>query len=93
MLAYPALFVATIGISSDRRRARDLLAGSEPIIYVIALTALVWLAVTGPFIDDGTMPLDARAWIWVFPLLDGLLALLVLRRVTPERPAPPACSR
>ncbi len=82
VLAYPALFVATMGISSDRRRARDLLAGSEPIIYVIALTALVWLAVTGPFIDDGTMPLNARAWIWVFPLLDGLLALLVLRRAT-----------
>src|SRR6188508_1963171 len=52
VLAYPALFVATIGITSDRRRARDLLAGSEPIIYVIALTALVWLAVSGPFLDD-----------------------------------------
>ena len=56
MLAYPALFVATIGITSDRRRARDLLAGSEPIIYVIALTALVWMAVTGPYVDDGTLP-------------------------------------
>ena len=82
VLVYPALFVATLGISSDRRRARDLLAGSEPIIYVIALTALVWLAVTGPFVEDGTMPLNARAWIWVFPLMDGLLALLVLRRAT-----------
>ena len=88
VLAYPALFVATIGITSDRRRARDLLAGSEPIIYVIALTALVWLAVTGPYLDDGTLPLNARGWIWVFPLLDGLLALIVLRRTTSQRPAP-----
>ena len=86
VLAYPALFVSTIGITSDRRRARDLLAGSEPIIYVIALTALVYLAVTGPFIDDGTLPLNARSWIWVFPLLDGLLALIVLRRTRRNDP-------
>ena len=86
VLAYPALFVATIGITSDRRRARDLLAGSEPIIYVIALTALVWMAVTGPYVDDGTLPLDARGWIWVFPLLDGLLALIVLRRTSRNDP-------
>jgi diguanylate cyclase (GGDEF)-like protein/PAS domain S-box-containing protein len=86
VLAYPALFVATIGITSDRRRARDLLAGSEPIIYVIALTALVWLAVSGPFLDDGEMPLNARGWIWVFPLLDGLLALIVLRRTSRNDP-------
>jgi diguanylate cyclase (GGDEF)-like protein/PAS domain S-box-containing protein len=86
VLAYPALFVATIGITSDRRRARDLLAGSEPIIYVIALTALVWLAVTGPWVDDGELPLDARGWIWVFPLLDGLLALIVLRRTRRNDP-------
>ncbi len=80
MLAYPALFVATLSITSGRRHARDLLAGSEPLIYVIALTALIWLAVTGPYLDDGTMPLRPQAWIWVFPLLDGLLALLTLRR-------------
>jgi len=86
VLAYPALFVATIGITSDRRRARDLLAGSEPIIYVIALTALVWLAVTGQYVDDGTLPLDPRGWIWVFPLLDGLLALIVLRRTSRNDP-------
>src|SRR5262245_29217346 len=86
VLAYPAMFVAVVGITSDRRRARDLLAGSEPIIYVIALTALMWLAVTGPYVDDGTLPLNARGWIWVFPLFDGLLALLALRRATANNP-------
>jgi diguanylate cyclase (GGDEF)-like protein/PAS domain S-box-containing protein len=81
LLAYPSLFVATISITSDRRHARDLLAGSEPIIYAIAFTALIWLGVTGPYFDDGTMPLEPAAWIWVFPLLDGVLAMFALRRV------------
>ena len=81
LLAYPSLFVATISITSDRRHARDLLAGSEPIIYAIALTAMVWVAVTGPYIRDRELPLSAEAWIWIFPLLDGLLALIALRRV------------
>ena len=89
VLAYPALIVATI-VHQFRPAPGARPAGRiEPIIYVIALTALVWLAVTGPFLEDGTIPLDAKAWIWVFPLLDGLLALLVLRRVTlARRPAP-----
>jgi diguanylate cyclase (GGDEF)-like protein/PAS domain S-box-containing protein len=81
VLAYPALFVGIAGVTSDQRHARDLLAGSEPVIYSIALTALVWLGVTGPYLDDGSMPLTDEAWIWVLPLLDGLLALLVARRV------------
>jgi diguanylate cyclase (GGDEF)-like protein/PAS domain S-box-containing protein len=81
LLAYPSLFVATISITSDRRHARDLLAGSEPIIYAIALSAMVWVAVTGPYIRDRELPLSAEAWIWIFPLLDGLLALVALRRV------------
>ena len=81
VLAYPSLFVGVIGVTSDRRHARDLLAGSEPVIYSIALTALVWLGVTGPYLDDGSMPLADRAWIWIVPLLDLLLALLVVRRV------------
>jgi diguanylate cyclase (GGDEF)-like protein/PAS domain S-box-containing protein len=81
VLAYPALFVGVAGVTSDQRHARDLLAGSEPVIYSIALTALVWLGVTGPYFDDGAMPLTDEAWIWVLPLLDGLLALLVARRV------------
>ena len=34
ILAYPSLFVATIGITSGRRHARDLLAGSEPTLPV-----------------------------------------------------------
>ena len=81
ILAYPAFFAGIASITSDRRNARDLLAGSEPIIYVIALTALVWLAVTGPYFEDGDLPLNPQAWIWVFSLLDGLLALMALRRV------------
>jgi diguanylate cyclase (GGDEF)-like protein/PAS domain S-box-containing protein len=80
LLAYPSLFVGITSVSSDRRHARDLLAGAEPIIYAIALTALVWLSVTGPYLDDETMPLQPEAWIWVFPLLDGVLALIALRR-------------
>ncbi len=81
VLAYPSLFVAAIGIASGRRNARDLLAGSEPIIYSVAVTALVWLAVTGPYFEDGSMPLTREAWIWILPLLDGVLALVVLRGV------------
>ena len=80
-LAYPSLFVGIAGITSDRRHARDLLAGSEPVIYSIALTALVWLGITGPYLDDGSLPLTDRAWIWIPPLLDAVLALLVVRRV------------
>jgi diguanylate cyclase (GGDEF)-like protein/PAS domain S-box-containing protein len=85
-LAYPPLFVAMVTITSDRRRARDLLAGSEPIIYAIALTALVWLGLSAPYFDNATTPLTAAAWIWVFPLLDGLLALLALRRTDSSDP-------
>ena len=44
------------------------------------------MAVTGPYVDDGTLPLDARGWIWVFLLLDGLLALIVLRRTSRNDP-------
>jgi hypothetical protein len=79
-LAYPSLFVATISVTSGRRHARDLLAGSEPIIYAIALTALVWLGVSGPYFDESTMPAAPASWVWIFPLLDGLLAMLALRR-------------
>ncbi|MEO6570335.1 MAG: EAL domain-containing protein [Ilumatobacteraceae bacterium] len=85
-LAYPSLFVATIGLTSGRRHARDLLAGSEPIIYAIAVTALVWLAITGPYLEDGVLPLRPTVWVWVFPLLDALLALIALRRVDRDIP-------
>jgi len=78
-LAYPSLFVATIGIASGRRHARDLMAGSELIIYSVAITALTWLAVAGPYYEDGKMPLDGRAWIWLLPLMDGTLALVAKR--------------
>lgn len=85
-LAYPSLFVATIGITSGRRHARDLLAGSEPIIYAIAITALLWLAVTGPYLDEGSIGLRPEVWIWLFPLFDGLLAMLALRRINRSEP-------
>ncbi|MEO6652891.1 MAG: EAL domain-containing protein [Ilumatobacteraceae bacterium] len=81
ILAYPSLFVATISITSGRRHAPDLLAGSEPIIYATAATALVWLGLTGPYFDQDRIPLASEAWIWIFPLLDGTLALLALRRI------------
>ncbi len=79
-LAFPALFVATVTITSHRRHSRDLLAGSEPIIYVVALTALVWLGISAEYVASGTLPLASQSWIWVFPLLNGLLALFALRR-------------
>ncbi|MDJ0767518.1 MAG: EAL domain-containing protein [Ilumatobacter sp.] len=82
LLAYPALFVGVASITSDQRHSRDLLAGSEPIIYAIALTALIWLGITGPWIEDEGFPLEVAAWIWILPLLDGLLAFLAARRVS-----------
>ena len=81
MLAFPMLFVAVVSITSDRRNVRDLLAGSEPIIYVIALTALMWLGISGKYLDHETLPLDPQAWIWIEPLLCGILAMLSLRRM------------
>jgi diguanylate cyclase (GGDEF)-like protein/PAS domain S-box-containing protein len=81
VLGYPALFAGMAGLTSSRRNCRDLLAGSEPVIYSIAVTALVWVAVTGPHLDDEGFPLRPEAWVWVFPLLDGLLATIALRRI------------
>lgn len=81
VLAYPSLLVGAIGVSSPRRLSRDLLAGSEPVIYSVVGTALVWLAVTGPYLDDGSLPGTDRVWIWVLPALDGLLAVSVARRI------------
>ncbi|MAT05026.1 MAG: hypothetical protein CL424_08285 [Acidimicrobiaceae bacterium] len=81
VLAYPALFAGVAGLTSSRRRCRDLLNGSEPIIYSIAVTALVWVAVSGPHFDGEGVPLDAAAWVWAFPLLDGLLATIAFRRI------------
>jgi PAS domain-containing protein len=51
-------------------------------MYTIAVTALVWVGVTGPQFDGDGFPLRDQAWVWVFPLLDGLLAMLALRRTT-----------
>ncbi|MEZ5295676.1 MAG: hypothetical protein R2697_05210 [Ilumatobacteraceae bacterium] len=85
-LAYPALFAGVAGLTSSRRQSRDILNGSEPIIYSIAVTALVWVAVAGPYFDDEGFPLRAAAWVWIFPLLDGLLATMAFRRIgDPER--------
>jgi diguanylate cyclase (GGDEF)-like protein/PAS domain S-box-containing protein len=85
-LAFPAIFVGTVTITSERRNARDLLAGSEPIIYVIALTALVWLGVSGEYLEDDQLPLNPQAWIWVVPLLTGVLALFSMRRMRRKSP-------
>ena len=79
VLAYPSLMLAALGLGPAGRRGRQLLGGSESIIYAAAGTALIWLAVTGPYLDDRSLPLARDAWIWLFPLLDGLIALAVLR--------------
>ncbi len=79
-LAYPAIFVGVIGITSSQRGARDLLGGAEPVIYTIALTALVWLAVMEPWFDRRQLPIGGSQWTWLFVGLDVLLALLVYRR-------------
>ena len=80
VLAYPAIFVGVVGITSRQRGARDLLAGAEPVIYTIALSALVWLAVMEPWFDRRQLPVDGAQWIWLFVGLDVLLALLAYRR-------------
>jgi hypothetical protein len=79
-LAYPAIFVGVVGISSHQRGARDLLAGAEPVIYTIALSALVWLAVMEPWFDRRQLPLDGTQWTFLFVGLDVLLALIAYRR-------------
>ena len=81
VLAYPALFAGLAGLTSSRRQCRDLLKGSEPIIYSIAVTALVWVAASGPQFEGEGFPLDDAAWVAVFPLLDGLLATIAFRRL------------
>jgi diguanylate cyclase (GGDEF)-like protein/PAS domain S-box-containing protein len=80
VLAYPAIFVGVVGITSRHRGARDLLGGAEPVIYTIALSALVWLAVMEPWFDRRQLPVDGSQWIWLFVGLDVLLALLAFRR-------------
>ena len=82
VLAYPALIAATIAMTSRQRNSPDPLGGSEPIMYTIAVTALVWVAVTGPQFDGDGFPLRDQAWVWIFPLLDAVLAMLALRRMT-----------
>ncbi|MGH9134684.1 MAG: diguanylate cyclase domain-containing protein, partial [Ilumatobacteraceae bacterium] len=79
-LAYPALLVGMIGITSRQRATRDLLAGAETVIYTVALTALVWLAVMEPWFDRRQLPGAGANWIWLFVVLDALLALIAYRR-------------
>ena len=50
------------------------------MIYTIALTALVWLAVMEPWFDRRQLPIGGSQSTWLFVLLDVLLALLVYRR-------------
>ncbi len=86
VLAIPALLVATISITSDRRHARDLLAGSEPVMYTLALTALTWVIVTGPYLDDRAVPGDRALWIVLMPLLGLVLTVVALRRMDASEP-------
>ncbi|MGA1440331.1 MAG: putative bifunctional diguanylate cyclase/phosphodiesterase [Ilumatobacteraceae bacterium] len=80
ILAFPSLFVGAAGITSARRGTRQLLAGSEPIIYAVAATTLLWLVVTGPYLADGTVPGPAEWWVWAVPASCLGLALLVAIR-------------
>ena len=50
------------------------------MIYTIALSALVWLAVMEPWFDRRQLPVAGSQWIWLFVGLDVLLALLAYRR-------------
>ena len=87
LLAYPALIAGMIGLTSPRRQALDLLAGSEPIIYTIAVTALVWVGWAGPHFDGDGLGLTPGVWVWLFPLIDCVLATMSVRRMTgPEGP-------
>ncbi len=81
--------VATIGIASSRRHARVRLAGSELIIYSVAVTAVVWLASPARISTTARCRSTGEAWIWLLPMLDGLLALVALRGVDlPDRIRP-----
>ena len=50
-------------------------------------TALVWLGVTGPYVDESTMRADTGRMDLDVPLLDGVLATLALRRTDRRDPA------
>ena len=81
VLAVPSLLVGTIGITSHRRHARDLLAGLEPVMYTLALTALTWVLVTGPYLDDRALAGDETLWILLMPVLGLVLTVVALRRM------------
>lgn len=81
-LSYPALFVGTLAIAAGRRYGRHVLAGSEPLIHVLALTAIIWITVTGPFLATGELPVLGGALPWMRALFELVLALLVLYRTS-----------
>lgn len=80
LVALPSFAVAIVGITSNRRNSRDLLAGSEPVISTISLTALVWVGVTGPALADRDLALEPGLWTAVWPALTAVLALIALVR-------------
>ncbi|MCU0261717.1 MAG: diguanylate cyclase, partial [Ilumatobacteraceae bacterium] len=87
-MAYPSIFVGLIAATSAERGVRDLLSGAEPLIYAIAASSLVWLAVMEPFLDTDELPMERGVWIWIFAVLDLLLALVASRALAfrPGRP-------
>jgi diguanylate cyclase (GGDEF)-like protein/PAS domain S-box-containing protein len=75
-LAYPSMFVAMAGITSRSRACEDLLDGAESLIYSIATTSLVWLAVMEPYLNGSGMPFDPVVWALLYAALDVMLAVI-----------------
>jgi diguanylate cyclase (GGDEF)-like protein/PAS domain S-box-containing protein len=84
-LAYPAIFVAVLGVTSADRAANDLLVGAESLIYAIATTSLAWLAVMEPHLDGSGLPFDDSVWVWLFASFDVVLALVAVHAATRSR--------
>jgi diguanylate cyclase (GGDEF)-like protein/PAS domain S-box-containing protein len=78
-LAYPAMFVALVGVTSQHRAVEDLLGGAESLIYAIAITSLVWLAVMEPHLNGSGLPFDRAVWAWLFAALDVMIAVVALQ--------------
>jgi len=81
VLAYPSLALGILGMRPAQRRSARVLAGAEPVIYAIVATALVWLAFTGPYLDDEPLPFPEWAWVLASPLLTAAVAGLIWVRL------------
>lgn len=85
VLAYPALFVGILGITT-RRPSSWSATSSTAIAAAVVGTATIGLAVTLPEIVRGELPLAGSDWAGVLALGDIVLAMLVVRRVVGASP-------